>query len=356
MEPRRTQPALHPLTKAVAEALRSHGRLPATRANAPVRMIVAVSGGADSVALLRALTALAPRRGWHLQLAVGHVQHHLRSDAESDARFVAKLSDELGLPLLRADLDLHAAATRRKRNGTPTNLEARARRERYSALLAMARTWDAKYVVVAHHGDDQVETLLMRALRGTSIRGLRGMAWRRRFNGSARNLVLLRPMLGLSHGQAIEFLQAIGQRWCEDHTNADVTRTRARLRAQVLPVLREMQPGLIAKASALTRHLREVSLLLDQAIDRAADRVLRQDHTWTLDRIDARTLQRVVLAGLLRRLLREAGAQADKLGTRGLLPLVRAVRDGAGGRRSFSFSTGVSVVVTRGTVEIVGVG
>ena len=162
----------HPLVRAVAEGLRHHCGV-----REGARLIVAVSGGADSVALLRALAILAPRRNWNLNLAVGHVQHHLRKrGAEADARFVAALAKKLELPFLRADLEPPRPAK--------GNREDWARKERYGALAEMAQAFGASFMVTAHHGDDQLETMLMRLVRGCSVRGLAGMRWRRRLAGS----------------------------------------------------------------------------------------------------------------------------------------------------------------------------
>jgi tRNA(Ile)-lysidine synthetase-like protein len=342
----------HPLIKTVAAALRDRCAAPAG-----ARLLVAVSGGADSVALLRALALLAPRGECGLSLAVGHVHHHLRDEADDDARFVERLAGELKLPFLRGDLDLN------HRRG---NLESAARRRRYAALVEMARTIGAPFIVTAHHGDDQLETLLMRLLRGASVRGLRGMAWRRvlRFDDdagrdgdsdSARPLAwgceLLRPLLAVGRDEIIRFLRDLGQAWREDHTNADATRLRARLRRDVLPVLHDLKPDIIHRAAGLADHLRQVSALLDDAVSAAADRVVVEGGDRVIDRTDARTLRRVVLGGLLRRLLVAAGAKADRLGGRALAPVLRAIRDATGGTRTFNLSR-ATVVLTRDSVTI----
>lgn len=238
-------------------------------------LLAAVSGGPDSIAMLRALRLLAPRRTWRLQLHVGHVQHHLRGTAaEMDAQFVAELADRLHLPLHRLDLDL------RHNSG---NLEARARHERYLALAQMARQAGAKFVATAHHGDDQLETMLMRILRGTQIEGLRGIAWqcplsqltrnrsaivpnnRDRNLPTACNPIVIRPMLGSDHATACHFLNTLGQPWRDDLSNKDRSRTRARLRLEVLPVLRDLRPSAARKAVELADHLRQIVQKLDKS-------------------------------------------------------------------------------------------
>jgi tRNA(Ile)-lysidine synthetase-like protein len=308
---------------------------------AGARIIVAVSGGADSVALLHALATIAPKRGWELDVAVGHVQHHLRDEAEQDATFTAELAERLRLPYLRADLDLPAKG----------NVEAGARKLRYAALADMARAFEAAFVATAHHGDDQLETMLMRLMRGASVKGMGAMAWRRALvHGSA--VKLIRPMLATDHDTAVAYLRAIGQSWREDHTNHQRTRLRARLRADVLPPLKAIDADIGHKAVRMADHMRDAARLVDQAIDLAADRVVVTGNQASLDRIEARQLPRAALSGLLRRLLIEAGANRDALGQRVLGPIVRAARDGTGGRRRFDVGQGVCVVVTRQNVVI----
>ena len=334
--------AHHPFVKALAKALRHQCRVAGAS-----RLLVATSGGPDSVALLRALAAIAPRRQWNLKLHVGHIQHHLRQGAaESDARFVEHLSDELGLPFERSDLDLAGASG-------AANLEARAREARYRSLREMARRLSAQSVVTGHHGDDQLETMLMRWLRGSSVRGLRGMPWRRRI-APASDIWLLRPMLALDRQAVMALLDDLNQPWCEDQTNADLTRLRARLREQVVPVLRSIRPDVARRSVSLSQHLRGVVRLLDEQAKEAAGRSTSQtspDCT-VIDRVSARQMAPVVLNQVVRTVLTRAGAKRDSLGRRAVDPMLRAIRDSKGGRRRFAFGGGVVVTVTAAEVEV----
>jgi len=236
-------PAYHPLVRRVAEGLRRRCGV-----GEGDGVLVAVSAGADSVALLRAMAHLAGRRRWRLELRVAHVHHHLRGgDADADAAFVAGLAEALRLPC--DVLDVRPASE-------PGNVEANGRRLRYAALAACAVGHGCGLVATAHHADDQLETLLMRMTRGTTVRGLRGIAWRRPIEpgGAVR---LIRPMLRATHADAVDYLNRLAQPWREDASNADVSRTRARLRRDVLPVLRELRPGAALKAAELADHARE---------------------------------------------------------------------------------------------------
>lgn len=241
-------PSYWPLVRGVAHGLRHRGGVAEGD-----HVLIACSGGADSVALLRAMHLLSRRRKWHLTLTVAHVQHHLRPPemAEGDAAFVEALAEQLGLTYVRRDISPGEAAG---------NVEANAREQRYAALTDIAEEVGAAFVVTAHHADDQLETLLMAILRGTTAKGLRGIAWQRQLGqdvAGGDGVTLIRPMLGSTHAEAIALLDHLGQPWREDVTNTDRSRTRARLRHEVLPVLRELRPSVARKAVELGDALRD---------------------------------------------------------------------------------------------------
>jgi tRNA(Ile)-lysidine synthase len=310
------------------------------------KLLVATSGGADSVALLRALAIIAPRRRWQLELTIGHVRHNLRSaeETEQDVRLVTHLAGTLDLPLLQADIQPVRSAGH--------NIEAAARRERYRLLEQMAGTCQAAYVATGHHGDDQLETILMRLLRGASVQGMTGIAWQRPL-GEHTAPKLIRPMLATDRGMARAFLGALGQSWCEDRTNQDRSRWRARLRHDVLPVLHELRPDAAHKAVQLAEHMTDTWEVLSAAITAAAENAQAGPDGTAVDRSYARTLPRTVLIGLLRRLLIDSGVSPDQLGRRQLDPIVRAITDARGGERSFDLDSAVRVILTRNVVRLV---
>jgi len=185
--------------------------------------VVAVSGGGDSVGLLRVLHAVAPGAG--LTLSVAHLDHGARGEASrADAAFVADLARSLGLPCDTG----HWAATR------PGHFEADARRARYAWLAGVARARGATALAVGHTRDDQAETVLHRVLRGTGLRGLAGIPARRALGDG---LTLVRPVLTVSRDEVRDHLAGLGQPFRDDPTNADPARTRARLRHDLLPKL-----------------------------------------------------------------------------------------------------------------------
>jgi tRNA(Ile)-lysidine synthase len=193
--------------------------------------VVAVSGGADSVALLRALADSPQSAG----LIVAHLNHQLRgADSDADAAFVAALCPHLRH--FAAAVDVAAAA-----DEAGDNVEATGRQVRYHFLCRVAHESGASWVATAHTRDDQAETVLHRLIRGSGLRGLRGIAESRELTVGVR---LIRPLLTLSREEVIAYLRAIGQPWCEDATNRDTRFTRNRIRHELLPLLRTFNPAI----------------------------------------------------------------------------------------------------------------
>lgn len=195
---------------------------------ADLTVLVAVSGGADSVAMLRALVAVKPAGDG--RLVVGHLNHRLREDADADERFVAELSGRLGLECCSGRIE-PASLTEAGRG-----LEAAAREARYRFLRTTAERLGARYVACGHTADDQIETVLHRILRGTGIAGLAGMPAARRLSEA---VTLVRPLLGARRSELLEYLDRIGQPYRQDRSNLDRRFTRNRLRHDLLPHLAE---------------------------------------------------------------------------------------------------------------------
>jgi len=195
-----------------------------------VHVLAAVSGGADSMALLRALLDAKHQCGGTGQVFAGHVNHGLRGDAsEAEQQFVADVCRGLAVPL-----EVRRAAPLTDVAGT--GLEGAARAERHRLLLEMAETVGARYLAMAHTRDDQAETVLFRLLRGSGLRGLSGM---RSIRPLSPAVVLVRPLLGCSRGALRDYLHSIDQPWREDASNAELQYRRNRIRGELLPYLRE---------------------------------------------------------------------------------------------------------------------
>lgn len=203
------------------------------------RIGVAVSGGADSAALLRLLHGARTKLG--VTLIVLHFDHKLRSESASDAAFVAELAGALGLEILFGEADVTRIATQEKRN-----VEDTARRLRYDFFASAVKRGRCTQVAVAHTMDDQAETVLARLLRGSGPSGLAGIY--------PEAGAIIRPLLGVRRASLREYLQSLTQPWREDATNDDTTRQRARIRASLLPLLeRDFSPSAVERLAQLAR-------------------------------------------------------------------------------------------------------
>jgi tRNA(Ile)-lysidine synthase len=196
-----------------------------------VHVVIAISGGADSIAMLRLAIAVKERVGGAGQLFAAHLNHGIRTDeAAADEAWLRDLCRHLGVPL-----EVGHAKVRDKADGLGDGIEAAARQARYEFLTQTAERLGARFVAVAHTADDQVETILHRILRGTGVAGLSGMP---RHRPLSPTVTLVRPIRDSSRSEVLAYLAAYGQDYRVDVTNADVRYTRNRLRHELLPLLR----------------------------------------------------------------------------------------------------------------------
>lgn len=201
-------------------------------------VLVAVSGGLDSVVLLDVLHRLSPRHGW--RLVIGHFNHRLRGrESAGDERFVRSLARKLGWPYVAGRDDV-----RRRAAAGGVSIEMAAREARHAFLVAAARTHRARFVALAHHADDQVELVLLRLLRGAGSDGLGGMKWSGPAPGR-RGVRLIRPLLGQSKSALRQYARSWSLHHREDASNRSLDILRNRVRRRLIPLLRrEFQPGL----------------------------------------------------------------------------------------------------------------
>lgn len=191
------------------------------------RIAVGVSGGADSVALLRFLAALRPQFGW--DLVVCHIHHGLRgAEADRDECFVRALADQLGLPCAVSRIDAAALALR-----DHISVEEAGRMARYAFFAQTAG--EGGRIATAHTLDDSIETVLMNLVRGTGLRGLCGIP---RIRGN-----IVRPLLDCTRAEVEDYLGALGQPYCTDSTNLTDDYTRNRIRHDILPRLCALNPN-----------------------------------------------------------------------------------------------------------------
>ncbi len=202
------------------------------------RVLVAVSGGADSVALLRVLLELRDELG--IVLSVAHLNHQLRGPAaEEDARFVAELAASHGLEFYLAARDVRAHAAERK-----LTLEAAGRELRYGFFRQLIDQNRADKVATGHTLDDQAETVLLKVLRGSWLRGLGGI--HDRLNTEDGRPWVVRPLLAVTRRQIEAYLRAHSQSWREDASNRDLRFTRNRVRKLLAQLQDEFNPGVAA--------------------------------------------------------------------------------------------------------------
>lgn len=260
----------------------------------PDTLLAGLSGGADSVALLRLLLTLPGKR-----ISAVHVNHGLRgADADEDERFCAELCGRLHVPLTVKRLHL-----------PPGTGEGPAREARYAAFReAMAQT-GCEALALAHHRDDQTETVLTHLLRGAGLQGLSGMAP----DTAVYGMRVVRPLLACTREELRAWLREIGQPWREDATNAETDCLRNRVRHELLPAMRDMAPGVDARIAAAASVLRDDLQALEEMT-----RAFLREHAgadWLL--ADA---LRTLPTGLRRRVLRAwwARAAADRVDERTL--------------------------------------
>lgn len=233
-------------------------------------ILLGLSGGLDSVALLHVLLELRQRFGY--LVACAHLNHRLRgAESERDERFVRELCAGLGV-----DLTVGVASGLEP---SMANLEERAREVRHTFLRRVADDLGAAHIALAHHADDQAETVLLRLLRGTGVTGLAAMA-------PAGPDKLIRPMLALSLEQITEYLAARGASFVCDSTNSSPAMTRNRVRNELMPMLeRDYAAGLRGRMIELASEMNEVADLLDGLARRELGAMLSADGGLDLPRL-----------------------------------------------------------------------
>ena len=275
------------LSETVRRTIRRHAMLAGGET-----VLVAVSGGADSVALVHLLRALAPELG--LTLHILHVDHRLRADSAADAEFVRRLGGRLGIPVDVVAVEVAAGGSR----------EEAARKARYAALEACAARIGAARIALGHTADDQAETVLMRILTGAGVRGLAGIP-------AVRGRVI-RPLLNLHRADLVTELRRAGVSWREDPSNQDPKFLRNRVRHELLPLLAASHdPGIVARLNTMAARARETVDALDGLASRELDRLARPGpDAMTVSRAALRELPPAVAVEVLRQAAARLGHRA----------------------------------------------
>jgi tRNA(Ile)-lysidine synthase len=310
--------------------------------------LVAVSGGADSVALLRALHAAG------IPLTVAHVNHKLRgAESDADEDFVVRLCDNLGLQCRVKAVNVVTLAT-------GGNLEATARRIRYEFFWEVATLFGAGWIATAHTADDQAETVLHRLLRGTGLQGLRGIVAHRPLpipaalspHPSAKApLSLIRPLLTVTRAEILDYLRELHQPYREDTSNADPRFTRNRIRHELLPLMKTFNPDIVSALGHLAEHAGEAHEVLSALAGELlaqAERP-RAANTVVLDAAILAAAPRAVLRVALRQIWEREGWPMANMN---FAAWHRAVEVAAGKIRAGDFPGGVTMRSTGRVVQL----
>lgn len=234
------------------------------------KLLVACSGGPDSLALLDMLAKLAPAQ--HLQLLVCYIHHGIRKAADAEVGRVWQEASRRHCTFVCCCSDVPAIAAREHRS-----LEAVGREERYRLLRQEAKKWQARAIAVAHHRNDQAETVLLHVLRGSGLSGLKGM---RPKSGD-----IIRPLLDLTRQEIDEYIEKQQLQPCHDETNDSDVFARNRIRLRLLPYLKQYNPAIIADLNRLALLAQADDDFLQQETARVyAALVVRQQKTVCIDK------------------------------------------------------------------------
>ena len=223
------------------------------------KVLVTLSGGADSVALLRILLSL----GYTCEAA--HCNFHLRGEESNrDENFVVQLCHKLHVPLHVNSFETQAYACDHK-----ISIEMAARELRYQWFEALAKEREHTAIAVAHHQDDSVETMLLNLIRGTGINGLLGIR--------PKNGMIVRPLLCITRDEVIDYLQHLGQEYVTDSTNLEDEYTRNKIRLKLIPMMQEINPLVKEKLFQTGTYLNEVAVVYQRTIEEGKSRVRTED-------------------------------------------------------------------------------
>ncbi|WP_018462286.1 tRNA lysidine(34) synthetase TilS [Segatella paludivivens] len=220
------------------------------------RYLVALSGGSDSVALLRVMIDL----GYSVEAM--HCNFHLRGEeSDRDEKFCENLCNEQNIPFHRVHFDTKSYASLHK-----VSIEMAARELRYDYFEKLRTDLSADAILVAHHRDDSVETLLINLIRGTGLHGLQGI--------SSKNGYIIRPLLDVSRNDIIDYLNSIQQNYVTDSSNNVDDVTRNKIRLNIIPQLNQINPSASADIAKTANRIRQAACIFDEAIKKCVDEVV----------------------------------------------------------------------------------
>jgi tRNA(Ile)-lysidine synthase len=293
------------------------------------RVGVAVSGGADSVALLRLLVELQSKLG--IVLCVIHLNHQLRGRAaDADERFVSNLAERNGLEFFVKRVNVAAKAKREK-----LNVEDAARRARYQFFSSLVKQGKISRIATAHTADDQAETVLAHMLRGAGLAGIGGI---HPVSGD-----VVRPLLGIRRADLRVYLKEKKQTWREDATNRDTTKLRARIRKKLIPLMeKQFQPATVEHLAALADFARADDAFLEAAAESRCGLTAKRTETATAIPAQALLGPPSICRRMVRCIVKDRKPRAGELGSKQVESVLNLAASGENGK-SLQLPGGVTV-------------
>ena len=289
------------------------------------RLLVAVSGGPDSVCLLHILFELQAKLGTKLHIA--HLNHLLRgADSDADARYVTELARQLDIPATidRRDVKDYQAKQR-------LSPEEAAREVRYAFLTQVADSIGTDRVAVGHTVDDHIETILMHLIRGTGTRGLRGLRPLSNWQSSGKTLHLIRPLLPISRQQTADYCSQLQLKPRFDASNLSLSPLRNRIRRQLLPLLQSYNPQVTEALLRTACITTDDTAFLDEAANHLCDDIVREDRgTLILNKVRLLQLPSAMKRYLLRNSIEKALGTLKDIETRHIEEILAALNKPAG--------------------------
>jgi len=284
-----------------------------------MKVVVGVSGGSDSLALLHVLKEL--RESYHWELHVAHLNHLLRAAADEEAAFVQGLAHKWGLPVTVGYCRVSQLASRWK-----AGIEEAARIARYQFFLQVARSVGAQRIAVGHHADDQVETVLFNIIRGTGPAGLAGIPW--------RNGPVVRPLLGVTRQEIESYCREAGLSWCTDLSNLETVYFRNKIRHLLLPLLKEefnpeINQAVLRLADIMEQENRFMSKCAQRLFQRLARKKGLREVEFSLQKLQK--LPQAFQRRLLRIAVKAVGGSLKDLGYRHIEESLEFLSSGVSG-------------------------
>ncbi len=319
----------HPMIHEIRRGLRM-----ACGGEDPGPLVLAVSGGRDSLALLIAAVVLREQDDCAILPRVVHVHHHLRPEADSEAEQVLSIAGRFDVPSEIRHVEVSGGTA------------AEARRVRYEALVEAACDCRSSLIATGHHAEDQLETIIAALGRGAGPSGLAGMSPRRHLD---RDVHLIRPMLGVSREDAGSLCKAADVEWCDDPGNNDVDTQRGRLRQEILPVLESMWPGVAGRVASMAEAQSVAATALEglvASIFGPSDRRL-----WERKLLSGLPMA-VITTGLRRAILATGQVGSDTVSRQSLMAAAEGIGDHRSHLRTYEIGGGLLVLLDAKQVKI----